>query len=85
MGVRYVIENHHAYPDRWFERHLLRKLEQRGYRYRDLNQLGGCTLHYNVEDIAIDNNMADWIPQWCFWFIRWALKNTQGRCSLKLD
>jgi hypothetical protein len=29
--------------------------------------------------------MADWIPQWCFWFIRWALAKNNGRCSLKLD
>jgi len=29
--------------------------------------------------------MADWIPQWCFWFIRWALSKNEGRCSLKLD
>ena len=29
--------------------------------------------------------MADWIPQWCFWWINWALKKNEGRCSMKLD
>jgi hypothetical protein len=29
--------------------------------------------------------MGDWIPQWCFPFINWALKKHEGRCSLKLD
>lgn len=85
MGVRHVIENHYPYPERWFERYLFRELERRGYRYRDLNEPGGCTLHYDVGDIATNVNMADWIPRWCFWFINWALKKQAGRCSLKLD
>ncbi len=88
MGVRHVIKNHYPYPERWFERHLFRELENRGYNYRDLNVLGACTLHYDVKDLALNKNMGDWIPKWCFWFINWALKqNTgnEGRCSLKLD
>jgi endonuclease/exonuclease/phosphatase family metal-dependent hydrolase len=85
MGVRHVVENHYPYPERWFERGLFRELERRGYNYRDLNELGRCTLHYDVADMATNVNMADWIPQWCFWFINWALKKQGGRCSLKLD
>ncbi|RPJ80640.1 MAG: hypothetical protein EHM18_18190 [Acidobacteria bacterium] len=49
MGVRHVIKNHYPYPERWFERRLFRELESRGYRYRELNQLGACTLHYDVK------------------------------------
>ena len=85
MGVRHVLENHYPFPDRWFERHLFREIERRGYRYRDLNEPGVCTLHYDVEDLSINENMGEWIPDWCFWFIKWALKKQQGRCSLKLD
>ncbi|MFB3906074.1 MAG: endonuclease/exonuclease/phosphatase family protein [Acidobacteriota bacterium] len=88
MGVRHVIKNHYPYPERWFERRLFRELESRGYDYRNLNQLGACTLHYDVKDLALNRNMGDWIPKWCFWFINWALEqNTgnEGRCSLKLD
>lgn len=85
MGVRNVIDNHYPYPDRWFERHLFRELEGRGYRYRDLNEPGACTLHYNVEDLAANKRMADWIPHWCFWFINWALQKNEGRCAMKLD
>jgi hypothetical protein len=85
MGVRNVLQNHYPYPDRWFERHLFRGLERSGYRYRDLNEPGACTLHYNIEDLAANNRMADWIPQWCFWFINWALQKNGGRCSIKLD
>lgn len=85
MGVAHVIENHYPYPERWFERNLFHELERRGYRYRDLNQLGACTLHYDVSDRATNVNLGDWIPQWCFRFINWALARHGGRCSLKLD
>ncbi len=85
MGVGNVVRNHYPYPERWFERKLFRELERRGYSYRELNALGVCTLHYDVSDATVNTNMGDWIPQWCFWFINWALKRHEGRCSLKLD
>lgn len=85
MGVGHVIRNHYPYPDRWFERHLFRELEQRGYDYRAMNEAGACTLHYDVKDLAVNTNMADWVPQWCFWFINRALEKHGGRCSFKLD
>jgi endonuclease/exonuclease/phosphatase family metal-dependent hydrolase len=85
MGVGNVLDNHYPYPDRWFERALFRELERRGYAYRELNEQGGCTLHYDVADLAVNTNMGDWVPQWCFWFINRALEKHQGRCSLKLD
>lgn len=85
MGVRHVVSNHYPHPDRWFERRLFRELENRGYNYRDLNIAGECTLHYNVLDVAANLNMGEWVPQWCFWFINWALKRTGGSCSMKLD
>jgi endonuclease/exonuclease/phosphatase family metal-dependent hydrolase len=85
MGVRHVVANHYPHPDRWFERRLFRELERRGYRYRELNSDGECTLHYNVQDIAANLNMGEWVPGWCFWFINWALQRTNGSCSMKLD
>lgn len=85
MGVRTVLQHHYPYPDRWFERHLFRELERRGFEYRTLNEPGGCTLHYEVNDLAANGRMADWIPDWCFWFINWALQKNDGRCSMKLD
>ena len=85
MGVRHVVANHYPYPDRWFERGLFRELERRGYEYQRFNAAGECTLHYNVADIAANLNMGEWVPPWCFWFINRALKQTGGRCSMKLD
>jgi len=85
MGVRHVLKNHYPYPENRFERHLFRELEKRGYRFREFNVPGGCTLHYNVRDLAANGRMADWIPNWCFWFINWALEQNDGCCSMKLD
>ena len=85
MGVRHVVRDHYPYPDRWFERRLFQELESRGYDYRRFNTSGECTLHYNVQDIATNLNMGEWVPQWCFWFINWALERTNGSCSMKLD
>jgi hypothetical protein len=31
MGSGYFIRNHYPHPDRWFERHLFRELESRGW------------------------------------------------------
>jgi hypothetical protein len=85
MGVRHVVGNHYPYPERWFERRMFGELERRGFDYRTFNQPGECTLHYNVQDLAANLNMREWVPQWCFWFINWALERTGGSCSMKLD
>ncbi len=85
MGVQHVVKNHYPHPDRWFERRLFGELKRRGYDYQGLNELGVGTLHYHVDDEAINTNMGDWVPGWCFWFIRWALNRVGGNCSMKLD
>ena len=85
MGVGHVIQDHYPYPERRFEYKLFRDLERRGYDFRTLNAPGVCTLHYDVSDLAVNTNMGDWIPRWCFPFINWALAPYEGRCSLKLD
>ena len=85
MGVGHVIENHYLHPGRWFERALFRELERRGYDYQNLNESGVGTLPYDVRDLAVNTNMADWVPRWCFWFLNRALEPYGGRCSLKLD
>ncbi len=66
MGVRNVVENHFPYPDRYFERGLFAELENRGYRYRELNEEGVGTLHYDVKSIEKNTNLRDWVPAWCF-------------------
>jgi endonuclease/exonuclease/phosphatase family metal-dependent hydrolase len=85
MGVGHVIENHYLRPERWFERGLFGELERRGFLFRELNEPGAGTLHYDVADLAANTNMGEWVPRWCFWWIEWALREQGGRCSLKLD
>ncbi len=85
MGVRNVVKNHYPYPDRYFEHGLFQELEKQGYNYRDLNEEGVGTLHYDMDSVEKNTNLGDWVPRWCFPFIFWAIKQVGGKCSLKLD
>jgi len=85
MGVGHVLRNHYVHPERWFERRLFGELETRGFNYRDLNEMGVGTLHYDVKNVAVHESLADWVPVWCFKFLHWSLREFDGRASLKLD
>ncbi len=85
MGVDNVIRNHYLHPYRHFERDLFRLLEERGFDYRACNCLGEHTVSYDVEDLRATKALRDWVPGWCFHFIRWSLRNHGGRCPVKLD
>ncbi|HZT32463.1 MAG TPA: endonuclease/exonuclease/phosphatase family protein [Bryobacteraceae bacterium] len=85
MGVDNVIRNHYLHPDRKFERGLFRLLEERGFDYQRSNRLGEHTGWYSVDDVKTRQALGDWVPAWCFAFIRWALRNHGGHCPIKLD
>ncbi|MEW6733068.1 MAG: endonuclease/exonuclease/phosphatase family protein [Acidobacteriota bacterium] len=85
MGVGNVITNHYPYPERYFEAGLFRYLKQSGFDYENCNELGVGTNHYHTKDFKRYKNLSDWVPQWCFAFIEWALRPYGGSCSLKLD
>lgn len=85
MGVQHVMRNHYPYPDRWFERPLFRMLEGRGYAYQHFNVAGGCTLHYDVLNEAMNSNAGEWVPTWCYPWVTWSLRHSNGLCSFKLD
>jgi endonuclease/exonuclease/phosphatase family metal-dependent hydrolase len=85
MGVDNVIRNHYLHPERWFERKLFRLLERNGFDFRQANRLGEYTTFYDLLDARATRNLGEWVPGWCFAFIRWALRNHGGRCPLKLD
>ncbi len=85
MGVRNVVRNHLPHPDRYFERGLFREVEKRGFEYKSLNEEGVGTLHYDMDSIEKNTNLADWVPAWCFPFIFWAVKQVGGKVSARLD
>jgi endonuclease/exonuclease/phosphatase family metal-dependent hydrolase len=85
MGPKRVVKNHFPYPDRYFERDLFAELERRGFTYKNLNEPGVGTLHYDVESIEKNTNLRDWVPQWCFPFIFWAAGRVGGCVSVRLD
>jgi endonuclease/exonuclease/phosphatase family metal-dependent hydrolase len=85
MGVKRTVRDHFPHPDRYFEKGLFAELEKRGYDYKNLNNLGVGTLHYDVESIEKNTNLRDWVPAWCFPFIFWAARRAGGRVSGRLD
>ena len=76
---------HYLHPYRWFERELFGLLESSGFDYRECNLEGEHTMSYDVTCGKTRQNLGEWIPGWCFAFIRWALRNHQGRCPFKVD
>ncbi len=85
MGPKRVVTKHFPHPDRYFERGLFGELERRGFNYKDLNEIGAGTLHYDVESIEKNTNLRDWVPEWCFPFIFWAAGRVGGKVSGRLD
>jgi endonuclease/exonuclease/phosphatase family metal-dependent hydrolase len=84
LGIDRSIE-HYLHPYRWFERDLFESLTENGFDYREPNVLGERTMSYDVSCGKTRDNLGEWIPGWCFAFIRWALRNHEGRCPLKVD
>jgi endonuclease/exonuclease/phosphatase family metal-dependent hydrolase len=85
MGPKNVARNHLPHPERYFERRLFGELESRGYDYKNFNQVGTGTLHYQIESIEKNTNLRDWVPEWCFPFIFWAAGRVGGKVSGRLD
>jgi hypothetical protein len=85
MGVDNVIDNHYMHPYHRFEKELFGLLESRGFDYRRCNRLGERTTSYDVDDVKTYKNLREWVPAWCFAFIRWALRNHDGKCPFKID
>jgi hypothetical protein len=85
IGIKGVAKNHFPYPDRYFERGLFNDLESRGYEYKSLNESGVGTLHYRLDSMAQNDNLRDWVPEWCFRFIFWATRRVGGKFSARLD
>ena len=85
MGPDNVIRNHYLHPYNKFEKELFALLEERGFDYRRSNAIGVRTTSYDVDDAKTHKNLREWVPAWCFAFIRWALRNHDGKCPLKID
>ncbi|HEV2444922.1 MAG TPA: hypothetical protein VGS58_03335, partial [Candidatus Sulfopaludibacter sp.] len=62
-----------------------RLLVDRGFEYHRSNRMGEHTICYDVCDPRATGNLREWVPEWCFTFVRWALRNHGGRCPMKLD
>jgi endonuclease/exonuclease/phosphatase family metal-dependent hydrolase len=85
MGVDNVIRNHYLHPERYFERRLFALLEERGFDFRACNLDGERTISYDSNDGKTRKILGEWVPAFCFPFMRWALRNHGGSCPLKID
>lgn len=85
IGPDKVIRDHYLHPYNKFEANLFKALEASGFDYRAANAIGERTTSYNVEDAKTHKNLREWVPAWCFAFIRWALRHHDGMCPLKID
>ncbi|MEW6368455.1 MAG: endonuclease/exonuclease/phosphatase family protein [Acidobacteriota bacterium] len=85
MGIDYAINSHYLHPESYFERDLFKLLESRGFDYRRCNQDAEYTATYVPLETKTRKNLGEWVPSWCFPFIRWSLRNHGGRCPFKLD
>ena len=85
MGPNNVITNHYLHPYNKFEAKLFNLLEDAGFDYRSANSIGERTTSYDVDDAKTHKNLREWVPAWCFAFIRWALRHHDGKCPLKID
>lgn len=85
MGVENVIRNHYLHPDRHFEKKLFALLGPYRFDYRNSNVWGERTTTYDAYDLKTRQNLGEWVPGWCFAFMRWALRHHEGRCPLKID
>ncbi len=85
MGTKNVVENHYPHPDRRFEKGIFDEFQKHGFSYKDFNEIGVGTLHYDMENAAYNTNLGDWVPKWCFPFIFWASRKVGGKFSMRLD
>jgi hypothetical protein len=63
-----MLVKNHIHIRRWFERRSSGNLEQRSFNYREFTP--GMHARLQHRDLATNLNMGEWVPQWCFWFIK---------------
>lgn len=57
-GYDYISEEHHTYPERYFERHVFGKFGKAGLRYEDVNESGAPTIHCPFEDLEVQRGLG---------------------------
>jgi len=85
LGPDNTIRNHFLHPYNRFERELFDRLKAAGFDYERCNLPAERTTSYDVDDAKTHKNLREWVPNWCFDFIRWALRDHDGKCPLKID
>jgi len=73
------------HPERAFERELFIEFHRRGFEYLALNEIGTGTIHYDLNSVAANESLREWVPRWCFPLMHWAASSVGGRISARVD
>lgn len=85
VGPKKMVQKHHPYPERRFDRPLFNMLEDLGLDFRSCNLLGEPTYDLLSDDQELGEMASDQYPDWALKFINRLIHKTGGRIGLKLD
>ncbi len=85
VGPKKMLQQHHPFPERRFDRPLFDMLESLGLDFRGCNQLGEPTYDLLSDDHELGQMAGDQYPKWALKFINRLITKSGGRIGLKLD
>lgn len=84
-GYDYIIEEHHSYPERYFDRRLFQFLQKQGLQFSDFNQLGRPTIHCDLEDFLLKGKWKTGVMPFLKNYLLKKGKHQTDPISLKVD
>jgi len=80
-----MVQDHHPYPERRFDRPLFQMLNQYGFDYSNCNELGVGTYDLVTDDEELGQMASDQFPNWTLKYINRLIEKAGGNIALKLD
>lgn len=84
-GMDNVIENHHLFPERHYDRLLFEVFKKHGFDFENYNELGQGTWHYDLEDLKYHTCVEGVFPKRYRQNIEKNILRNTDKVSLKLD
>lgn len=84
-GYDYICEEHHAFPEKYFDRRVFDAFERAGFHYADLNETGVPTLHCPFEELEVQGCIGKKISHMMVGLIRRFFYHGPEHLGLKVD
>ncbi len=84
-GPRAMLDFYLPYPERHYDRLLFEMLEEAGFGFEEVNDLGVGTYNFSSMNGDLRKMISDEYPRWTVRFIRWIGENIPCHIRLKLD